>query len=94
MRFSSFFTLTATMPLQHTSGITEVLWFLEHEVQIQGEFRDFLVSSVIKQIQFSYLRHCADSLPQLLHSPFGILEVLFDYLPCREFFCMLFGIVI
>lgn len=80
--FLSLFALTATMSLQHASGITKILRILEHEMQIQDEPRDFLVGSVVKQVQLPHLRHRVDLLPQLLHSPLRILEVLLDYLSC------------
>lgn len=88
--FPSLFALTAAMSLQHASGITKILRILEHEMQIQGEPRDLLIGSVVKQVQLSHLRHRVDLLPQLLHSPFGILEVLLDYPSCRIFSCTLF----
>lgn len=82
--------LTATMSLQHASGIAKILRILEHEMQIQGEPRDLLVGSVVKQVQLSHLRHRVDLLPQLLHSLSGILEVLLDYSSCRIFFTYYF----
>lgn len=77
------------MSLQHTSGITEVLWLLEHEMQIQSEPRDLLVGSIVKQVQLPHLRHRVDLLPQLLHCPFGVLEILLDYPTYRGFPCPL-----